>query len=375
MQKSLFAYLLAILLILSGINPAFGAVKAGEKCTKINATSTLGGKKYTCIKSRTSLVWNQGVLVKKKPLPLPSKLPITPTPSATPTKNPNIEDIDPVQVFLNTAVVSFRENKQNIEASSDRFKYYLDPSSRIGIKENTTYGLSTAYSFYSYLGLQLPKTIYTLLGASETWIHSISRELPCPEINAEISSSAALPLICSHNERIIATIYGSVIVDYSRLTYQMEMPHELAHLWQFTAFPSGVSTGSLPRWLTEGSAQVLSRLNYSAMHEEKSPSQWFDYWYEFERTDMKYLCKNISIKEMEMSGKAWPNVEYCAYANGQLAVEYFIYKYGFETFKKLFSERNNNNLETFPFFFESLTGDSLISFYTEADVYLRKRGW
>ena len=38
-------------------------VKAGEKCTKAGATSTVGGKKFTCVKKSGKLVWNSGVAV------------------------------------------------------------------------------------------------------------------------------------------------------------------------------------------------------------------------------------------------------------------------------------------------------------------------
>ena len=44
---------------------ASAVVKPGSKCSKLNATSTFSGKKYTCIKIGAKLVWNKGVLVKK----------------------------------------------------------------------------------------------------------------------------------------------------------------------------------------------------------------------------------------------------------------------------------------------------------------------
>jgi hypothetical protein len=66
---------LALLLSLSLISaPTFAAVKAGAKCTKAGATATAGGKKFTCIKSGTRLVWNKGVAIKAaapKPSPTP----------------------------------------------------------------------------------------------------------------------------------------------------------------------------------------------------------------------------------------------------------------------------------------------------------------
>ena len=57
--------LVALLLTFSLVTaPSFAAVKAGAKCTKAGATATASGKKFTCIKSGTKLVWNKGVAIK-----------------------------------------------------------------------------------------------------------------------------------------------------------------------------------------------------------------------------------------------------------------------------------------------------------------------
>jgi M6 family metalloprotease-like protein len=80
--------------------PSFASVKAGAKCTKAGVTSTVAGKKFTCIKSGKRLVWNKGVSVKAapkpnlnpvfkpaQPTPTPEPTPI-PTPTPTPTPEP-----------------------------------------------------------------------------------------------------------------------------------------------------------------------------------------------------------------------------------------------------------------------------------------------
>jgi M6 family metalloprotease-like protein len=71
--------LVALLLSLSLITaPSFAAVKAGAKCTKAGSTATASGKKFTCIKSGTKLVWNKGVAIKAA-APKPSSTPETKT--------------------------------------------------------------------------------------------------------------------------------------------------------------------------------------------------------------------------------------------------------------------------------------------------------
>ena len=53
--RILLAFVLSISLITA---PSFAAVKAGAKCTKVGTTATASGKKFTCVKSGTKLVWN-----------------------------------------------------------------------------------------------------------------------------------------------------------------------------------------------------------------------------------------------------------------------------------------------------------------------------
>ena len=52
---------------------AFAVAKAGSTCTKLGLTSTVSGKKFTCIKSGKKLVWNKGVIDKKSVLTLPTE--------------------------------------------------------------------------------------------------------------------------------------------------------------------------------------------------------------------------------------------------------------------------------------------------------------
>ena len=62
-MRKLIVLLLAISLL--GVSPAQAVVKAGSKCSKAGATTTVSGKKYTCIKSSGKFVWNKGVMIKK----------------------------------------------------------------------------------------------------------------------------------------------------------------------------------------------------------------------------------------------------------------------------------------------------------------------
>ena len=64
---------LVMLLSLVTIPASFAATpKAGQKCSKLGATQTYSGKKFTCVKSGSKLIWNKGVAISKATSPSPS---------------------------------------------------------------------------------------------------------------------------------------------------------------------------------------------------------------------------------------------------------------------------------------------------------------
>jgi len=92
-MRKVLVVLIAVSLL--GVAPASAAtVKAGTKCNKVKATTTVNGMKYTCIKSGTKLVWSKGVPVKKAAL----KQGVCP-PKAAADKDPGI-----TQVRANTLI-------------------------------------------------------------------------------------------------------------------------------------------------------------------------------------------------------------------------------------------------------------------------------
>jgi hypothetical protein len=103
-----------------GIAPANAATnKAGTKCNKHKATTTIKGMKYTCIKSGNKLVWNKGVLVKKAAL----KQGICP-PMAAADKDPGI-----TQVRANTLI-------SMTEAAAEECAMNLDWTYRLGQRDD-----------------------------------------------------------------------------------------------------------------------------------------------------------------------------------------------------------------------------------------------
>jgi hypothetical protein len=64
---------------------AFGAVKAGAKCSKAGQISISAGKQYTCLKKGKKLAWSAGKTITQA-APKPSA---TPTPTPTPEPSPS----------------------------------------------------------------------------------------------------------------------------------------------------------------------------------------------------------------------------------------------------------------------------------------------
>lgn len=137
MKKSLIAFIV-IFAFLIPLN-ATAAVKAGASCKKAGLTSTYLGKKYTCIKSGSKLVWNKGVVI---PTPQPSVTPTptpTPTPSATPTVTPTptpTRTIDPTRAVQGQAcvrnsgdVIGYNDEKVLVILMCNNFddRYYPRP--------------------------------------------------------------------------------------------------------------------------------------------------------------------------------------------------------------------------------------------------------
>ncbi len=86
----------AVALALVITPPASASVKEGAACKKAGQSSTISGRKFTCVKKGSKLVWNKGVAVKKAPTaaatPTSSAAPAAPamaTPMATKSAEPS----------------------------------------------------------------------------------------------------------------------------------------------------------------------------------------------------------------------------------------------------------------------------------------------
>ena len=74
---------LVMLLSVGTIQSSFAATpKAGQKCSKLGSTQNHAGKKFTCVKSGSKLIWNKGVVIQKAASPKRAS-PASPAPSTS----------------------------------------------------------------------------------------------------------------------------------------------------------------------------------------------------------------------------------------------------------------------------------------------------
>ena len=144
-HKRYLGLAIAVLLTLTG--PVQAATpKAGAKCTKAGTTATASGKKFTCIKSGTKLVWNKGVVVKAaapKPAVDPMFKPVEPTPTPAPTPTPVVKYPD--------APTSFDDLIANYEGISyaawSKSNAAIMASKDVALPFKTLTGANTTLSF------------------------------------------------------------------------------------------------------------------------------------------------------------------------------------------------------------------------------------
>jgi len=184
MRKAIAA--LTVLALVATPVQATAAVKDGAPCTKVGATSTTGGVKYTCVKSGKKFVWNKGVKLAAaaKPTPVPVITPtpsVTPTQSATPTPTPTKsfnslwEKYDltrPVSVddVIKKATDNFKTYTSVIRKPNQEVKFYAQPGVDQTLIDWVKEGSNFVARRFEYPGL--PPTFSSIIAIDKTWLEA-----------------------------------------------------------------------------------------------------------------------------------------------------------------------------------------------------------
>lgn len=376
MRKVIFGI---ITLSFFSLTPVYSAIppKAGSNCTKQGITDTYKGKKYTCVKTGKKLVWNKGVMVSK---PNPSPTP-TPTPSPTPTPTPTSTIVSTnviteatryIQSLIDNTAITNTPNKTKIVM-------HVEPGNNGNFPEISENALKVAINFYASLGIVLPQeTIHVLLGRTQKWLRE-QANIYAPgcvnstykfEGNASLCAHPNRSAIYSHlptavtmnssapddidlsNESIILRYTNKKIVD----SFAGASPHEAHHAWQDGNYGN---RSDVPKWLWEGGASIFGEMIYAKL---QSPGQT----YLSLDPGLVGWGKSVCIGPIETMKPV------CEYTQGIVVMEYFLYKFGVDSYIKLITQGNNL---AFSERFENATKTPLLTFYSDVNKYLTLKGW
>jgi len=267
----------AVLMIAGNLSIASAAVKSGQSCKKLGATSTAKGVKYTCIKSGKKLVWNKGVKVVPvvKPTPTPSPTPEvipTPTPSPTPTPTPTPTST-PLQRWdesdqLDKLLSQFSGRLNQSANYQPEMIIEFGKGTYDDYKELINVGIAAAAKFWS-ADIKTPLKFPVIYSGVEDRDWFLSRLAfyghSSPQYLTNLDRRIALDgdrvnmagLSFSNGTYLIQFFRGKALTTLSPLDYST-VSHEYSHAAQ-TYFLKG-KMDALPCWAMEGGANVYANI-------------------------------------------------------------------------------------------------------------------
>jgi hypothetical protein len=348
-----------------------------KKCAKAGAFRTSKNIRYQCKKSAKGLQWV---------VASPKVKPKTAT-SSTPAKSTTTTSVAIPSDAVARKVYDLVIDALSVGPSSTAIiECLLEGSDYEKLVSEACPGGSRAAEFYSKLGFPLPAKNYVVFSQTDVGLRRIATEKGCDQPPIYLQSLAgggyAIGGRCRSGETLViagrlqdwAAAHGPTI------GFHHTVPHELFHQWQMTNTSNCITwqcgNSDFPKWLWEGTPQFMTRFVYWSWNRSKDPSQWLDYWYQVERTDMFTRCNGVTIEQMVDPHAPWFNSNWCAYSKGQIAIEVLVANYGgFETLRKLHTTKTTPGHGDFGVLFRNVTGREISDFYSEVNSYFVTRNW
>jgi hypothetical protein len=318
--------------------------KPGSKCTKVASTQLVSGKKFTCIKSGTKLIWNKGVAVAA------SSSPGAPAAPASQAK-PNPFDSTPFpdeftrDQMVEATLVSF-DNYVKQSNSKQPFKLIIDKDFQHKTKEITKLVGNV------YASLPFPSDYPTV-------VFVVTRDRQFLEKSVMEYSDFYKP---GQSQMVVKPCLNCSWVGWASTDLGLSnvIPHEIFHTWQKSVYKwesrniNADPSNSLipPVWLDEGGAEFFGNIFYRSV-EDYYPGSLVKF--------KPYRLQDYRTREI--SGEL-------PYSLGRLASEYIVASKGYEKFLSIYS--NVGQGQDFPTAFESAMGISLEKFYEKFNSNLKK---
>jgi hypothetical protein len=412
-QKKITLILSVFLLLTLAAPVQASTPKAGAKCTKAGTTSISSGKKFTCVKSGTKLVWNKGVAVKAAPKPSPNPVfkPVEPTPTSTPMQSPTptatpAPSVKPVE-FNATAKKAFDIiQAAKIQSSNLTYTYRIGKFAAPDVAKVVQRYVENAAQIYSlfldsprvvtihvYTEKDMPALLDSPLFANQTglkrftdsWINDASQinssvGHPGTYINGECSIS--IPTQCTGPGGHAGAAYPSRATALTLDQHNLAVPsHELFHVvqdfYRFNGKPQYLVTEevkdlSMRPVFREGGASFMalsSSLTDFALYEEGAT--FYKNWAAKEfAADIKGLNSPedvvsllVKLERLDRSARL--------YGLGTFLHEWLIANHGLDKFVSLTKKHNVG--KEFNELFTETYGMSLKDAYTKAAPHILER--
>lgn len=279
-----------------------------------------------------------------------------------------------IQTLINNTSIIATSNKTKIEM-------HIEPGKNGPYPEISERALSVALNFYASLGMPLPQeTIHVLMGRTQGWLREQANLYAPGCVNASYFFDTGASL-CAYPTRSAVyiqmprsiTMNGSVpddvdlsdlkvVLSYTNMaiidSFASGTPHEALHAWQDGNY--GNAGSDMPKWLWEGGASLFAEMVVQKM---KAPSQVYSSY---------NPSANSSWNKKVCSGPVETMKPVCEYTQGQVVMEYFLYKYGVDAYIRLITQSRDPK---FAVNFQKATGVPLLNFYSEVNVYLTLKEW
>jgi hypothetical protein len=343
--------------------PSYSLVKAGSPCTKLNKTSIVANKKYTCVKVGKKLQWNKGtIIISQTPAPISGK---TETPAA-------LSEHEKVVNEIGKLWAQWREKST---------------SSYVPLRMITQPGFDSAWqeakkpaniliSTFVGNGYKLLPEPISIFGDTEEWLAATGRPIACGRSVPE----QPLGIYCGHIQMGFAyfslnvaeseKFVGKSLTPSQIQTINYLVAHDVATMFELQAhygdIPYNGSKNQIPAWIREGFVQLFAALAISDSNSQKlNYYQYLTSANLIERFPTKLCTK--TLQNFESKDRNWGGS--CASSQNFYGVELLVAKHGgFEALFKFVSSYGTSDNWTESF--ESAFGISREDFYAEWYEYL-----